>query len=130
MSSSAVLVSLLVASCTPHSSLSVLGSSPVSAGNNGSGRVVSEPPGVDCTLTSGAMTGSCSASFADHAVVTLTATSTDGSTFAGWSNLASGTDFDYEQTLGFQHGVATANPLPLDVGADRALVVLASFVVP
>ena len=76
------------------------------------------------------MTGSCSASFADHAVVTLTATSTDGSTFAGWSNLASGTDFDYEQTLGFQQGFLMTNPLSLDVDAGRELVVFASFTAP
>ena len=130
MSSHPLLISLLVASCTSNSSVSVLGSSPVSAGNNGAGRVVSEPSGVDCTLTAGAMTGSCLASFADHTIVTLTATAAGGSTFAGWTNLASGTDSDYEQTLGFQQGISLTNPLPLDVDSARELVVLASFAAP
>jgi hypothetical protein len=42
--------------------------------------------------------------------------------------MASGTDFDYEQTLGFSAQPFDAtNPLPLDVDNDRDLVVLPTF---
>jgi hypothetical protein len=44
----------------------------------GNGTVVSTPAGINCGAT-------CSASFASGAIVTLTATPTTGSTFAGWS---------------------------------------------
>ena len=91
--------------------------------------MVSEPPGIECTVTSGAITGTCSASFSDDTVVTLTATPAGDSSFNAWLNLASGTDFDYEQTLGFQNqAFLSTNPLPLDVDQDRDLVVLSSFI--
>jgi len=44
----------------------------------GSGKVVSAPAGIDCGST-------CSAAFAEGAMVTLTATPDTGSTFSGWS---------------------------------------------
>ena len=128
-----LLAGLALPACASNaSSVSVLGSSPVASGTStGAGTVVSDPPGVDCTITSGATTGSCSASFADHTVVTLTASAASSSTFGGWLNLASGTDFDYEQSLGFQNQVfLKRNPLPLDEDVDRTLVVLASFTTP
>ncbi len=133
ISSPTLLVSLLLASCTTttNSSVEALGSSPVvSGGSTGTGTVVSQPAGLECTLTAGAMSGSCTASFAEHTLVTLTASATGGSSFVGWTNLASGSDFDYEQTLGFQQGLIATNPLPLDVDSDRTLVVLASFTAP
>ncbi|HEX4452259.1 MAG TPA: hypothetical protein VH143_15390 [Kofleriaceae bacterium] len=90
--------------------------------------VVSSPPGIDCTITSGATTGTCSAAFADFTVVTLTATPAGDSSFEGWLNLASGDDFDYEQTLGFQNQPSLAtNPLAVADDQDRTLVVLSSF---
>lgn len=49
----------------------------VSAGS-GSGTVTSSPMGIDCGST-------CSASFGEGSVVTLTATPAAGSTFTGWS---------------------------------------------
>ncbi len=50
----------------------------VSKSGTGSGSVTSSPAGIDCGLT-------CSASFSEGTVVTLTATPAAGSTFAGWS---------------------------------------------
>jgi hypothetical protein len=47
----------------------------------GSGTIVSDPPGIDCTSGNG-----CSANFAIGATVTLTATPAPGSTFGGWSS--------------------------------------------
>ncbi len=65
---------------------SAVGISPVSADDtyllsvtrNGSGTVTSEPAGIDCGAT-------CSASFTQNTLITLTATPDPGSTFIGWS---------------------------------------------
>ncbi|HWM19159.1 MAG TPA: S8 family serine peptidase [Ilumatobacteraceae bacterium] len=50
---------------------------------NGSGTVTSSPAGISCG-------SSCSASFASETAVTLTATPSVGSSFAGWSDACSG----------------------------------------
>jgi hypothetical protein len=123
------LVLAPLAACVTSSSVSVTGSASVADGeSDGAGTVVSYPPGIECTVTAGALTGTCSAAFDEHAVVTLTATPASASSFGGWLNLASGTDFDYEQTLGFQNQALLAtNPLLLNVGDDRTLAVLSSF---
>ncbi len=41
--------------------------------------------GIACTITSGVAAGTCSKNFADGTLVTLTATPTGNSTFAGWT---------------------------------------------
>ncbi|MDA0178915.1 hypothetical protein OJ997_01310 [Solirubrobacter phytolaccae] len=51
---------------------------------SGSGTVTSAPGGISCGAT-------CSASFTDGAVVTLTATAAAGSRFSGWSGACTGT---------------------------------------
>ena len=51
---------------------------------SGTGGVVSSPAGIDCG-------GTCSATFASGAVVTLAQTPAAGSNFAGWSGACSGT---------------------------------------
>jgi photosystem II stability/assembly factor-like uncharacterized protein len=47
---------------------------------SGNGTVMSSPSGINCTANS----GNCVASFAANTSITLTATATPGSTFAGW----------------------------------------------
>ncbi len=58
----------------------------VAAAGNGSGTITSVPAGIDCTITDGTASGTCSFSgFAAGAtVVSLRATATAGSKFAGW----------------------------------------------
>ncbi len=51
----------------------------VNEAGTGAGTVTSSPAGISCPATS------CSANYASGTVVTLTATASDGSTFAGWS---------------------------------------------
>jgi hypothetical protein len=48
------------------------------ASSRGSGRVTSNPPGIDCTF------GTCSASFPAGTVITITGTPDPGSLFRGW----------------------------------------------
>ena len=50
---------------------------------SGSGRVLSDPPGIECGQA-------CTASYPDGTKVVLTASPTPGSTFAGWSGACSG----------------------------------------
>jgi hypothetical protein len=61
------------------------------AGGNGSGSVASSPSGINCTITAGAATGSCSAGYAPDTNVVLTATPLANNVFNGWSGACSGT---------------------------------------
>src|SRR5207244_12118902 len=56
----------------------------VTKAGSGTGTVTSDLAGIDCGAT-------CSASFADGTVVTLTAAASSGSAFTGWSGDCSGT---------------------------------------
>ncbi|MFN7952340.1 MAG: putative Ig domain-containing protein [bacterium] len=56
----------------------------VAKAGKGVGTVTSSPAGISCGAT-------CSASFAAGTLVTLTATTTPGNTFTGWSGACSGT---------------------------------------
>ena len=56
-----------------------------------SGNVQSSPGGIDCAVTAGAAAGSCSATFESGSLVTLQATASAGSRFAGWGGACSGT---------------------------------------
>ena len=56
----------------------------VSKSGTGDGRVTSDPSGIDCGST-------CTASYDQGTSVTLTATPSSGSVFAGWSGACSGT---------------------------------------
>ncbi len=62
----------------------------VSAAGSGSGAIASDSGGIDCTRASGVTAGTCSASLAGGATVTLTATPVSGDTFSGWSGACSG----------------------------------------
>ena len=56
----------------------------VAKAGSGTGSVTSSPAGIDCG-------GTCSTTFAHGTSVTLTATASAGSSFAGWSGACSGT---------------------------------------
>jgi Divergent InlB B-repeat domain/IPT/TIG domain len=56
----------------------------VSKAGSGAGSVISSPAGIKCGVT-------CSASFNEGSSVTLTATASSGSTFAGWGGACGGT---------------------------------------
>jgi predicted esterase len=60
---------------------------------SGTGRVTSDPGGIDCG-------SACEASFAEGTEVTLTAAGAGGSVFAGWSGACSGTESTCRITLG------------------------------
>jgi hypothetical protein len=59
-------------------------------GGAGSGRVASSPSGIDCRLTSGATSGSCSASFKHGTALTLTAMADQDQVFQAWGGDCSG----------------------------------------
>jgi len=63
------------------------GSIAIVPGNNGSGRVTSQPAGIDCTITLGNGSGACTASFPAGTVVRLDARPAPGSSFVGWRGL-------------------------------------------
>jgi hypothetical protein len=66
----------------------------VSGGGTGSGTVTSQAglaPAINCTITNGVASGTCSQSYPFNTSVTLTAAATGGGTFSGWSNACTGT---------------------------------------
>jgi hypothetical protein len=63
------------------------GSIAILPGGNGSGRVTSQPAGIDCTITAGNGSGSCSAFFPDSTIVRLDARPAADSSFQGWRGL-------------------------------------------
>ena len=63
------------------------GSIAIVPGGNGSGRVTSQPAGIDCTITSGNGSGACSAFYPVGTVVRLEARPAANSSFLGWRSL-------------------------------------------
>ena len=63
------------------------GSIAILPGGNGSGRISSQPAGIDCTITGGNGAGACNAFFPVGTVVRLDARPADNSSFAGWRSL-------------------------------------------
>jgi hypothetical protein len=63
------------------------GSIAIVPAGNGSGRVTSQPAGIDCTITAGNGSGSCSAFFPTGTIVRLDARPAADSSFQGWRGL-------------------------------------------
>jgi hypothetical protein len=63
------------------------GSIAILPGGTGSGRVTSQPAGIDCTITGGNGSGSCSAFFPVGTIVRLEARPAADSSFLGWRGL-------------------------------------------
>src|SRR5215218_5478755 len=63
------------------------GSIAIVPGGNGSGRVTSQPAGIDCTIVRGNGSGTCDAFFPVDTVVKLDARPAADSTFVGWRSL-------------------------------------------
>ena len=62
----------------------------LTASGTGSGRVVSSPAGIDCTMTGSTATGACFADFPRDSKVTLTTTASGSSSFSTWGGACSG----------------------------------------
>lgn len=85
----------------------------VTKGGAGSGSVTSSPGGINCGAT-------CSATFANGSIVTLTAVPQAGSTFAGWAGSCTGSSTTCNVTMNLNHNVVAnfvpaAVPTPLTV---------------
>jgi hypothetical protein len=63
------------------------GSIAIVPGGNGSGRVTSQPAGIDCSITGGNGAGSCTAFFPVGTIVRLDARPAANSSFQGWRGL-------------------------------------------
>ena len=63
------------------------GSIAILPGGNGSGRVTSQPAGIDCTIIGGNGTGTCNAFFPVGTLVKLEARPAADSNFVGWRSL-------------------------------------------
>ena len=64
-----------------HGSISIV------PGGNGSGVITSQPAGIDCTITNGNGSGTCSSFFLTGTVVRLDARPAQNSSFQGWRGL-------------------------------------------
>jgi hypothetical protein len=64
-----------------HGSISII------PGGNGSGRVTSQPAGIDCTITNGNGSGACTSFFTVGTVVRVDARPAANSSFVGWRGL-------------------------------------------
>jgi hypothetical protein len=66
----------------------------VQANGPGSGTVMSrdESPQISCTITAGALSGTCGKAYPSNSTVQLIATPNGASTFTGWSGSCTGTD--------------------------------------
>ena len=108
----------------------------VAGGGNGSGTVTSSgvTPAINCTITNGVASGTCSQSYPFNTSVTLTATATGGGSFSGWTGACSGTGqcaLDMNQTRNVTASFAAA-PQPLTVagGGNGSGTVTSSGVTP
>jgi RHS repeat-associated protein/uncharacterized repeat protein (TIGR02543 family) len=72
---------------------------------SGTGTIISSPPGIDCGAT-------CSATFAAHTSVTLTATPATGSTFQGWFGACTGSASTCTVTLSKASSVSAVFSAP------------------
>lgn len=90
---------------------------------SGSGRVASQPAGVDCQAN-------CSPSFAEGTSLTLTATPASGQVFAGWGGDCSGSaptctltlQADRTVTAGFTAAPSATQPLTVAITGNGRLV--------
>ena len=66
----------------------------VQASDAGSGTVTSPnaSPQISCTITAGALSGTCGVAYPNNSAVQLVATPNGASTFTGWSGGCTGTD--------------------------------------
>jgi Leucine-rich repeat (LRR) protein len=62
----------------------------VNGAGDGAGQVVADKGAIDCTITAGSVSGTCSDQYADNKRVTLTATPYGGSSFSGWGGACTG----------------------------------------
>jgi uncharacterized repeat protein (TIGR02543 family) len=82
---------------------------------SGTGRVTSDPAGIDLT------TGATTATFASGTVVTLTATADDGSVFAGWGGACAGTSATCEVTMNAARSVTATFSIAATNGVTEVL---------
>lgn len=98
----------------------------VTLSGTGTGRVVSDPAGIDCSSAG----GTCAAEFAAHSAVDLLATPDDGSTFLGWSGCAATILMNADRTCDAEFAVlpppppATFISLPLHMSEVEALGII------
>ena len=72
---------------TPPPNQGGTGSLSIIPGGNGSSLVTSDPAGINCTITRGNGSGTCTAFFPAGTVVRLDARPADDSQFQGWRGL-------------------------------------------
>jgi hypothetical protein len=81
-----VFISARVGAVASSLKLSVLQPSlTIAVAGTGTGRVISSPPGIDCS-NAGSGAGSCTHSYPKGTLVLLTPTAAGGSTFKGWTS--------------------------------------------
>lgn len=88
----------------------------------GSGSVTSSPAGIDCQLSSGAVSGACAAGFPAGTLVTLSVQLSGNATMGGWSGACAGTG-TCQVTMNSAQSVSASlglPPAPLGIGFGTA----------
>ncbi len=81
----------------------------------GSGNLTSNTGGLQCTISAGMASGTCSTTLPSGTLVTLTATPKPGYTFGGWSGACSGTNPSCTVTMAAIKSVTAIFALPAGV---------------
>jgi len=92
----------------------------VSGTGTGSGNVQSSSGGINCNITAGSPSGTCSASFTQGTSVTLTDSASSGDTFDGWSGDCQGSSCTL--TMDANHSVTAKFSTPAPPSYTLAVV--------
>jgi hypothetical protein len=84
----------------------------ISGAGSGTGTIASSPAGINCTVTAGTLSGTCSATFPANATVTLTATPSGLATFTAFSGACTGTTCTLPMATGTMRAVTAQFTAP------------------
>ena len=102
----------------------------VLAAGSGSGKVVSTPSGINCTISGGVRDQSCAGLFLKGTQLSLVADPFGGSTFGGWTGACSGSQPTCVLSINSEPTLATARFVPPRPASELAIALLTGTTLP